>query len=113
MREGQLAYYEVLDTYEYDLKECGLEDDPMKMLYTKNEGNTMELWKYVGEKVRILNTDKEVFEGDVSDYIYPEDNEPEEIESIILDHLVREDGHKFLNSVEFTASEIESIKIML
>ncbi len=45
MREGQLAYYEVLDairnvldTYEYDLKECGLEDDPMKMLYTKNEG---------------------------------------------------------------------------
>lgn len=40
----QLAYYEVLDTirnvldvYEYDLKECGLEEDPMKMLYAKTE----------------------------------------------------------------------------
>ncbi len=37
----QLAYYEVLDTirnvldtYEYDLKECGLEDDPIHMLYS-------------------------------------------------------------------------------
>lgn len=36
----QHAYYEVLDmirndliTYEYDLKECGLEEDPIKMLF--------------------------------------------------------------------------------
>lgn len=72
----------------------------------------MELWKYVGKKVRILNIDKEVFEGDVSNYIYPEDNEPEEIESIILDHLVKEGGHNFLNPVELTASEIKSIEII-
>lgn len=38
----QLAYYEVLDTirnaldvYEYNLEECGLKEDPMKMLYPK------------------------------------------------------------------------------
>lgn len=72
----------------------------------------MELREYVGEKVRVVNTDGVKFEGNVSDYIYPEDNVPEEIEAVIIDDLVREDGYEYTNPVEFTSSEIKSIEII-
>lgn len=69
----------------------------------------MNLIEYEGKKVRIIDTEKRVWEGKVTDYIYPEDNEPEEIESIIIKCKV---GRFPGRSIEFTAPEIESIKVL-
>lgn len=67
--------------------------------------------KLEGKKVRLIDTDEEVFEAKVTDYIYPEDNEPE-VEAIIVDYPVRSDGYKYEYPVEFTAPEIKSIEII-
>ncbi|MCI8993388.1 MAG: hypothetical protein HFG80_11820 [Eubacterium sp.] len=62
--------------------------------------------KLEGKKVRLIDTDEEVFEAKVTDYIYPEDNEPEGIASIIIwDKLKR-------RSVEFLETDIKSIEIL-
>lgn len=65
-----------------------------------------------GKKVRIVDIDGEIFEGIVGDYIYPEDNEPKEVEAIVLDYPIRDDGFKYENPVEFTAPEIKSIELI-
>lgn len=72
----------------------------------------MDLKKVIGKKVRLLSMSGRIFEGEVGDYIYPEDNEPEGIEGIILDHPIRNDGYKYPNPVQFNAPEIKSIEIM-
>lgn len=65
-----------------------------------------------GKTVRLLSKSGHLFEGVVTDYIYPEDNEPEEIEAIVIDYPVREDGFRYKNPVEFTAPEIKSIEVI-
>ena len=68
----------------------------------------MNLIDYEGKKVKITDTRKRIWEGKVTDYIYPEDNEPE-VESIII----RCETGKFPGKlIEFTALEIESIEVI-
>ena len=67
----------------------------------------MNLRQFEGKNVRL--TDK----GYVSDYIFAEDNAPEEVEALILENLIRKsDGYKYENPVEFTALEIQSVEIL-
>lgn len=73
----------------------------------------MNLRSYEGKNVRLTDTDGEVFEGYAADYIFAEDNVPEEVEAIVLDYPIRKsDGHKFESPVEFTATEIKSIEVI-
>lgn len=72
----------------------------------------MNLIELEGEKVRLTSVSGHTFEGIVGDYIFPEDNAPEEIEAIILDYPIRDDGYKYKNPVEFTAKDIQSIEII-
>lgn len=73
----------------------------------------MNLRKFEGESVRLTDSDGEIYEGVVTDYIFAEDNEPEEVEALVLDCPVRKsDGYKYENPVEFTALEIQSIEIL-
>lgn len=58
----------------------------------------MDLRSYEGEYVSVLCSDGEKIKGFVTDYIFPEDNEPEGMESIILD-----------GTLELTKSEIAGI----
>ena len=68
----------------------------------------MSLKKYYGKKVRILADNEKSFEGKVTDYFYPEDNEPEE-ESIAIRCTK---GFLEGKSVEFRESEIQSIEVI-
>lgn len=68
----------------------------------------MSLKKYYGKKVRILSNNKELFEGKVTDYFYPEDNEPEE-ESIAIRCIK---GPLKEKSVEFRETDIQSIEVI-
>ena len=45
----------------------------------------MKLRAYEGKRVTVITSDGKKYSGVVTDYIFPEDNEPEGIESIILD----------------------------
>lgn len=49
----------------------------------------MKLYKFEGKRVRLIDREGEEFEGVVGDYIYPEDNELEGVEGIILDYPIR------------------------
>lgn len=69
----------------------------------------MNLIRCEGKKVRITDIEEQIWEGVVTDYIYPEDNEPEEIESIIIDC---KRGKYIGKPVEFTEREIKSIEII-
>ena len=68
----------------------------------------MNLIEYEGKKVKITDTKKRIWEGKVTDYIYPEDNEPE-VESIIIRCEVGKFPGK---SIEFTALEIKSVEVI-
>ena len=73
----------------------------------------MKLRLYEGKNVRLTDIDGEVFEGYASDYIFAEDNVPNEVEAIVLDYPIRKsDGHRYENPVEFTAPEIKSIVVL-
>lgn len=72
----------------------------------------MNLRSFEGKNVRLTDIDGKVFEGYAADYIFAEDNEPEEVEAIVLDYPIRDDGFKYENPVEFTAPEIKSIEII-
>lgn len=72
----------------------------------------MELSKLEGKRVRLTDTDGEVFEGEVGNYIFPEDNEPEGIEGIVLDYPKRNDGYKYKDLVLFNATDIKSIEVI-
>lgn len=60
-----------------------------------------------GKKVKIVDVDGELFTGTVSDYIFPEDNEPEGIAGIIL-----EDCPQRPYLLGFNETEIESIEVI-
>ena len=73
----------------------------------------MNLRYYEGKDVRLTNTDGEIFEGYAADYIFAEDNVPEEVEAIVIDYPIRKsDGYKYRNPVEFTAPKIKSIEVL-
>lgn len=61
-----------------------------------------------GKNVRIIDIKNRIWEGKVTDYIYPEDNDPE-VESIIIKCEVGQFPGK---SVEFTEPEIHSIEVI-
>ena len=71
----------------------------------------MNLIDYEFKTVELTDIDGQTFTGYVGDYIYPEDNDPE-VEGIIMDNVVRGDGYKYKNPIEFDASEIKSIEIL-
>lgn len=71
----------------------------------------MSLREFEHKYVRLIDTDGDGFEGYAGDYIFPEDNDPE-IEGIVLDYPIRDDGFKYDNPVEFSAAEIRSIEII-
>ena len=68
----------------------------------------MELKQYCGKHVRIVDVDGETFEGSVTDYIYPGDDDTE-LESIIIDCTK---GKLAGKAVEFWERDIISIKII-
>lgn len=61
-----------------------------------------------GKNVKITCTDGEVFTGIVSDYIFPEDNEPEGIAAIDIDNCPQKSGE----SVSFNENEIDNIEVI-
>ena len=61
-----------------------------------------------GKNVKITCTDGDVFTGIVSDYIFPEDNEPEGIAAIDIDNCLQKSGE----SVSFNENEIENIEVL-
>lgn len=61
-----------------------------------------------GKKVKIIDVDNEVFTGKVTDYIYPEDNEPEGIAAIAVGNCPQRPGQW----IGFNENEIKSIKII-
>lgn len=61
-----------------------------------------------GKRVKIICTDGEKFEGVVSDYIFPEDNEPEGIAAIDIEDCPQRPGL----CIGFNEDEIESIEVL-
>lgn len=59
-----------------------------------------------GERIRLIDIDGDRFEGKVTDYIYPEDNEPEGIASVV----VRDKSSG--RSIEFLEHNIKSIEVI-
>lgn len=73
----------------------------------------MDLSYYEGKTVRLTDMDGEIYEGYAADYVFADDNEPVEVEAIILDYPVRKsDGYKYENPVEFTRPEIRFIEVI-
>lgn len=72
----------------------------------------MELRKLEGKHIRLIDVDGDVFEGLVGDYIFPDDNEPEGIEGIVMDYPMQGDGKKSPYLIQFNASDIKSIEII-
>ena len=71
----------------------------------------IELKYLVDKKINLTDIDNNVYTGRVNEYVFPEDNEPEE-ESIVLDRPPRNDGYKFNYLIEFRKSEIKSIEVI-
>lgn len=61
-----------------------------------------------GKRIRITCTDGEIFEGRVSDYIFPDDNEPEGIAAIDIEDCPQRPGQW----IGFNEDEIKSIEIL-
>lgn len=61
-----------------------------------------------GKNVKITCIDGEVFTGIVSDYIFPEDNEPDGIAAIDIDNCPQKSGE----SVSFNENEIDNIEVI-
>lgn len=61
-----------------------------------------------GKRVKITCIDGEVFEGTVTDYIYPEDNEPEGIAAIDIEDCPQRPGRE----VGFNETEIASVEVL-
>ena len=59
-----------------------------------------------GKKIRLIDVDGEEFEGIVEDYIYPEDNEPEEVAAV--DMRVKDSE----NWISFYKNQIQSIEVL-
>ncbi len=61
-----------------------------------------------GKNVRIVDADDEIFTGKVTDYIYPEDNEPEGIAGIAIKDCPQRPGQW----IGFNETDIKSIEII-
>lgn len=61
-----------------------------------------------GKKVKIVDVDGEVFEGVVSDYIYPEDHESEGIAAIAVENCPQHSG----KWIGFNEPDIKSIEVI-
>lgn len=61
-----------------------------------------------GKRVKITCMEGEIFEGLVSDYIFPDDNEPEGIAAIDIEDCPQRPGQ----CIGFNENEIESIEIL-
>lgn len=61
-----------------------------------------------GKKVKILDVDGEEYEGIVSEYIYPEDNDPEGIAAIDLENCPQYPG----KLIGFNENEIKTIRVL-
>ncbi len=74
----------------------------------------MNLRKFESKNVRIIDTEKDIYEGYVGDYIFPEDNEPEGMEAVVLDNVKRLGNpiYFYNNPVRFNKNEIKSIEII-
>lgn len=59
-----------------------------------------------GKKVKIISVDGELFTGTVSDYIYPEDNEPEGISGIIIEDCPQRPYLLGMNENEIKSIEV-------
>lgn len=68
----------------------------------------MILIDYENKKVKIIDIDNQIFEGTVTDYVYPEDDESNS-ESIIIDCT---SGPLAGNSVEFWERDIKDIQVI-
>lgn len=68
----------------------------------------MNLIKYEGKNVRITDIDGRVFEGVVSDYVYPDDDDAG-LESIIVDCTT---GSLSGKPVEFWEKDIKTIQVI-
>lgn len=64
--------------------------------------------KLEGKRVKIIDVDGEVFTGKVTDYIYPEDNEPEGISAIAVADCPQRPGQW----IGFNETEIKSIEVI-
>ena len=60
------------------------------------------------KKVKLIDVDGEIFEGIVSDYIYPDDNEPERIAGICLEDCPQRPGQW----IGFNETDIKSIEVV-
>lgn len=65
-----------------------------------------------GKKIRLTSKRGQAFEGVVGDYIYPEGNEPEDIEEIVIDYPIKGDGTRSSDLLGFTAADIASIEVL-
>lgn len=72
-----------------------------------------ELRFYEGKNVVLETMDDETYTGYAEDYIFAEDNVPDEVEALVLNYPVRKsDGYKYKNPVEFTANEIKAVRVL-
>lgn len=72
----------------------------------------IKLSKFEGKMVKLVTNDGHRYEGLVGDYIYPEDNEPEGTEGIVLDYPIVDGKAKSTELLEFTADDIQSIEMI-
>lgn len=61
-----------------------------------------------GKKIKLVDNENEIFEGIVSDYIYPDDNEPEGIAGICLEDCPQRPGQW----IGFNETDIKSIEVV-
>lgn len=61
-----------------------------------------------GKRIKLVDVNGDIFEGFVSDYIYPDDNEPEEIAEICLEDCPQRPGQW----IGFNETDIKSIEII-
>ncbi len=72
----------------------------------------MKLKHFPGKNVRIVDDEGMEYEGIAWDYVHPDDNEPEGPEGIIVDNVIRADGHQYNDPILFNAPDIKSIEII-
>lgn len=78
------------------------------MYIQERKSNKYEITKDLeGKRVKITDIDNEIFEGIVSDYIYPEDNEPEGVAGICIEDCPQRPG----DWIGFNEHDIKEIKI--
>ena len=75
-----------------------------KIYLSENEVMNIPFKKLCGKTVRITATNGKKFEGEVADYIYPEDNAPEKVEGFVIDDMISG------QPIAFTENDIKTIK---